>query len=157
MAQLGSTTVYGDLIVNGNIRSSAFSVKSPVVFDVATSSQTNATNKIVWNTIYVNKGSGYNSTTGRFTAPIKGVYMFYTAFIKVGPSTTITQVEIRKNGVASNGGRRKRLSEVGGFGDNGVGSWLIELDVGDYVEVWITAGGTYNTVEYDIFTGFLLN
>lgn len=157
MAELGSSKVLGNLIVTGNIIAHDIKPLAPIAFDVTTATQFSATNKIVFNTIYVNAGNCYNASTGRFTAPVKGTYVFHTATIKNSSNSTIVRLKIYKNGVATNGGREKRLAELTGYGENSIGTWVLNLEQNDYIEVWITEGTTYNTTDYLFFNGFLLS
>jgi len=51
-----------------------------------------------YNTIWVNRGSHFNSSTGRFTCPVAGVYRIYFRATGTGNSN----VRLRKNGVTVN-------------------------------------------------------
>lgn len=129
-------------------------------FDVAYSGTGYGTATVViFDTQYVNVGGYYSTSTGRFTAPIAGSYLFYTTHIKNGTAGTVTRRRFDKNGsiaVGGSSGRHLRLDEAGNYGDNGVTQAIIYLQIGDYITVNQFAGSSYGTVEYDIFGGFLI-
>jgi len=45
-----------------------------------------------------NVGSHWNSTTGRFTCPVAGTYMFYCSLMRNGNNGTVLENRIKKNG-----------------------------------------------------------
>jgi len=53
--------------------------------------------EFVFNTVVVNIGSGYNSSTGRFTAPVDGYYMFHYSFLSQASAATV-DTRLRVNG-----------------------------------------------------------
>ena len=65
------------------------------VFDVSTTA-TGISGDITFNTVYVNVGSNYSTSNGRFTAPVAGTYIFYTQFIKNGTNGTVRRKILKK-------------------------------------------------------------
>lgn len=61
---------------------------------------------IVANVVQYNVGNCYSSSTGRFTAPVAGLYNFTVGiyFTNSGTQTQLMQVGLRKNGSYLNGG-----------------------------------------------------
>ncbi|XP_067668731.1 multimerin-2-like [Haliotis asinina] len=57
--------------------------------DVPLPSPTRVTETVSFNNTIYNAGSGYNSTTGRFTAPVSGTYMFWTQLELGGKNTNM--------------------------------------------------------------------
>jgi len=126
-----------------------------VSFNVyASASLTGAQTPVVFNTVRHNKGSGYSTSTGRFTAPVDGTYFF-----------SVTNNMIQANGADAL--LRKNGSNIIGveYDPAGSGLWLgltvttiLELVAGDYID-YITGAGSSYTVEgtpWNNFVGYLL-
>ncbi|XP_036414279.1 complement C1q-like protein 4 [Colossoma macropomum] len=58
----------------------------------------NSNTKLVFDNIITNIGNAYNSITGAFTAPVRGVYQFDLHIQGKGSSSMSTAVEMLKNG-----------------------------------------------------------
>jgi hypothetical protein len=143
---------------NGIIISNSGHITTPnqPSFDVHTPS--NVTGVIVYasGNINLNRGSCYSATNGRFTAPVAGVYLFYTNYIKANLPTTTCRRRFNKNGSALYSGRHIRL---GGEGDNNY-DWgslqvVVSLAANDYINVDQHQGTSYGA-EYDSFGGYLI-
>jgi len=99
-----------------------------------------------------NYGSCYSTSTGRFTAAIKGVYCFkFSAFHNQSVSS-ISRPAIYKNG--------SHWMMVGHFlytSGNEVDS-IINLDIGDYVDIRSSTGPLYlySAVAHNQFCGHLV-
>lgn len=113
---------------------------------------------IILNTVQFDRTSSYNTSNGRYTAPINGCYQFFFGTIKsdngVTPDGYVSRFRMRKNG--TNFSTELRLSENGGYGDSASLVALVNLAKGDYVDVYITdAGGWYGST-YAHFGGYLI-
>jgi hypothetical protein len=104
----------------------------------------------IFNATYVNVGNHYSTSTGRFTAPIAGIYKF--TFDGLFDSITTHHIHIAKNGVQTDG------SEAFTSGDNQSlsKSMIFSLAAGDYVNVSIDNAGSRLHQRYGSFTGFLV-
>tara|TARA_R110002050_G_scaffold106978_1_gene217222 strand:- start:12173 stop:14176 length:2004 start_codon:yes stop_codon:yes gene_type:complete len=104
------------------------------------------------NYIWSNIGSCYNSTTGKFTAKIRGVYMFkYSGFINESYGST-SRPTLYKNGVV-------RISSGNVIAQNGNQVMaIIPLDIGDLVHLASSYGRlyVYSHYQYNQFSGSLI-
>ena len=128
----------------------------PLFDAVRNSGHMSANAYINFNTVKANNGGHYNSSNGRFTAPVAGYYFFSWTAIKNG-TNTVTRLYIHKNGSAAYGNRHLRLDSGQDYGDNGTMTAVIQLAENDYVQIYLGAGAIYGvTEEYSIFNGYLL-
>jgi hypothetical protein len=104
-------------------------------------------------TVYVNIGSHYNSTNGRFTAPIAGTYLFFGSQQYYGSgSTTYVELDFSVNGtiVATypSGG-------AGAYNNHfcQTGTIIVSLSVNDYVTIYASYGSRN---QQNNFGGYLI-
>ena len=112
-------------------------------------------NDIVFDVANLNIGNNYSTSTGRFTAPIKGVYFFQWSYLPVTNANASGSFYFKVNGTQS-------PSNSNGFYDVGNqteyrsnGSWnqVFILNVNDYVTCFADIA-TYQTNHS--FSGFLI-
>ena len=99
---------------------------------------------ILFDGVVVNQGSVYDSSNGRFTAPIAGIYEFSYSFLKdQASSANVTFVDVYKNGsqYTSAGGRLydENPTDYGNMSQ----SFLISLAANDYLTLQLVGGGIY--------------
>ncbi len=109
----------------------------------------------VFNVVYVNIGSNYSTTNGKFTAPVAGTYFFQTAFIK-NNNANVARRRFNKNGTALYSSRQMRMDSGQAYGDPGTLAVIVTLAVGDYIQVDQYAGESLGSVSYDYFHGYLI-
>ena len=111
------------------------------------------TGVVVWNTVIYNNGGHYDSSNGRFTAPIAGLYWFsckINAFDRI-------DFQIRVNGSEVERGQYNTDSDQVGWWSNQL-TTIAEMTAGQYVDVYVsnldqnTDPNTWLT-----FMGYLLN
>jgi len=125
-------------------------------FDVSYSSTGYTTlGTVLFNTVYTNVGGHYNTSNGRFTAPVSGSYIFYTSHIK-DTNNTVSRRRFDKNSSQASNGRHLRLDDGQLYGDNGVLQAIIYCNAGDFVTVNQFAGTSYGSDNYDYFGGYLI-
>jgi hypothetical protein len=116
-----------------------------------------AGNTVVWNVIYTNVGSYYNSSNGRFTAPVAGVYYF--AFSVMSDGDVGIDMALQKNGTTYQGCVPLQ-SAIGSTYNQLTGVCTITLAASDYVTIYNSAGTIYtsnsNGGRHTMFCGFLV-
>ena len=104
------------------------------------------------NFLWSNIGGCFNTSTGKFTAKIRGIYMFkFSAFVNQS-STTISRPTLYKNNVV-------RISSGNTIGQNGNQVFgIIPLDIGDLVHIASAYGRLYmySHYQYNQFSGSLV-
>ena len=111
---------------------------------------------LLFSSVGINTGSFYNSSTGRFTAPVAGAYYFsWSLLIDNNAGTgTVSYAQLYKNG-ASTSFTCYSQSPVGGYYTPMSQSCVLSLNANDYVYVH-GGGGNIHTGSESAFTGFLI-
>ena len=123
-------------LVRDSVNTSAFGSNSYADFD----------------TVILNRGNHYNTSNGRFTAPIAGTYLFLSLMLSNGSSRLFH--EIRKNGSRIEGTRTESGTGAGQYQSNTTQA-IVELAKGDWVAIHVGSGGAYGG-SYSNFSGYLL-
>jgi hypothetical protein len=126
------------------------------VFDVSTTATGGLTGVITYNTVYVNVGSHYSTSNGRFTAPVAGTYMFSTMFIRNANGNVARRRFIKNGSTSAIHNRHFRSDSVGSYGDNGALIVIVTLAANDYVQVDHYAGNSHGGTAYEQFSGYLI-
>ena len=115
---------------------------------------------VPWSAVISNRGSHYNSSTHRFTAPVAGYYQFnLSAFTVRTASTGDAYWDIRVNGSVQ---FRVYQAKTGNADAHAqcMGSMAFDLAVNDYVDVYFNLSpGSVNMEtgsSHNLFSGFLL-
>jgi hypothetical protein len=119
---------------------------------------------IIWSATALNRGSVYNTSNGRFTAPIAGLYQF---FASVRIEHTIGTVSYHRISFRHNGSyvqsSRSQLSHrtATGYYSHCANDQAIYLNVNDYVNVMFETGGgasSFSTAANNehVFYGYLI-
>ena len=113
---------------------------------------------IVFDNVFTNIGGHYNSTNGRFTAPVSGTYHFSSNILSYANYAIMVHLRV-------NGGTKIRMHQrlYSTPNSQGVdhqhtgGGWNYYLNAGDYVELYNTANyGVYGVSQYTHFSGHLI-
>lgn len=111
-----------------------------------TSGSYSGTTTIVFNDIWVNRGSCYNVSNGLFTAPIAGYYFFSCRLRSYSGELNPIWV---KNGTDQ--------AYFGTSSGSLAGTWIFNLAAGDTVSVRNTSGTIQGVADYhSVFNGYLL-
>ncbi len=121
--------------------------------------------EMVFDSAKINIGSHYNTSNGRFTAPVSGVYEFGFTSIASNTATTF-RYALHKNGSVESGRDELRLDNVNGptqYATNGEFCRYIQLSAGDYISIFrycdsgtVTAYGS-PSYAYTYFRGALVS
>lgn len=115
--------------------------------DVFTGPATTST-ALIFNHVFTNIGNAYNSKTGIFTAPVKGVYHF--SFTTFGYNSHTSGAILLKNGHYQVSTWESTGPDASDTTSNTV---ILELSVGETVNIALWNGGK---VHASVFSGFLV-
>ena len=97
-----------------------------------------AADPMIFNVILLNNENMYNTSTGRATAPIPGIYMFSLVGIKGNDASGVGRGQFRVNGADNNGSGAYYPQARGEAGYNYsqmVSIFYVNLSAGDYVSI----------------------
>jgi hypothetical protein len=133
--------IYGHLQVDGRISQSSFPIAS-----LSDSRDRNITNVVLnssnfYNKTWVNNGNHFNSSNGRFTCPIDGIYRIYFR-CTAGGGSTANNVRLQKNGSTVN-----ESYHGGNVGNHSTSSEaVVSCNANDYLQIQVArlycSGGT---------------
>jgi hypothetical protein len=113
---------------------------------------------IVFETVKFNTGSHYSNSTGRFTAPVAGKYLFYTQFLGEQSANTRTIAYLSLNGSQGSSDQTVEISATTKDYNSAQATTIMNLAAGDYVSV-ITSGTNHpyaGSSFQNIFCGHLV-
>jgi hypothetical protein len=103
-----------------------------------------------------NIGSCYNTSNGRFTAPVAGVYQFNFYTIVLGAYTDAA-ISLRKNGGNPSSGFNVHFTPTqAGSWSNVVYTTSLYLNAGDYVYMTTGTSTVYHGDDWSSFSGYLV-
>ena len=114
---------------------------------------------LVYDQVIHNTGGHYNSSNGRFTAPVSGAYMFSFGARFDFISATYTWIRLNKNSTtqADNGFPNCITQQTGTYFTIGA-SGCVYLNQGDYVSVsvYVSGDASWDFENASYFSGFLI-
>uniref|UniRef100_A0A4W6EJJ6 C1q domain-containing protein n=1 Tax=Lates calcarifer TaxID=8187 RepID=A0A4W6EJJ6_LATCA len=133
-------------LVNTKVAFSATIIESKDVFTGPKTATTSST--LIFNKVFTNVGNAYNSKTGVFTAPVKGVYHF--SFMTFGYNSYTSGGILVKNGHYQVSTWEFTGPDTSDTTSNTV---ILELNVRDCINIILWEGGKIHT---GVFSGFLI-
>ena len=109
----------------------------------------------VFNTAELNVGNHYNTSNGRFTAPITARYVFHFWSIYTGDANS-DYIQMYKNGARMYGGDVHFTNSIGSAWDSVHYSRVIQLSSGDYVYMRSGSAHTYHGNHWGGWSGYML-
>tara|TARA_B100000575_G_C23069074_1_gene615711 strand:+ start:528 stop:1067 length:540 start_codon:yes stop_codon:yes gene_type:complete len=173
MSTLITTNIQGVQNVKYDASTTAMTIDSsgrvlqpnlPCWFAERTSSYSSTTSfvEVVYNNAHINRGNGYNTSNGRFTVPISGIYQ--VSWNDIGDTVdTVYRSRLYVNGnTASISGSAKRferrMEQSGGqHSPSATQTVYIELTAGQYISIFEKRDSGTNTIYADadnVFTYF---
>ena len=126
--------------------------KQKVVFTAGVTSDSSTWNSgtLIFNSVILNVGNGYNPSTGVFTSPVAGTYVFYVTAVEYDKQ--FLRVDIALNSVS----KVRTYSYSDAAYKTGTNMVVLNLQKGDSVWVKHSSGTGYHThsVPLTTFTGF---
>ena len=109
----------------------------------------------IFNTAELNVGNHYNTSNGRFTAPITARYVFHFWSIYTGDAQS-DYVQMYKNGARMYGGDVHFTNSIGSQWDCVHYSRVIQLSASDYVYMRTGSAHTYHGNHWGGLSGYML-
>lgn len=95
-------------------------------------------------TVFINNGSYYSTSTGRFTAPVAGYYLVSASIEQSSTTSTSGSVTIMKNGAGQN-----QALAYGATYNTGSATAIVYCAVNDYITI-MSYGN--NGISYNVYT-----
>ena len=153
----------GSLDVSGNVNVSGTIKTGNCAFTAYASTNMESLNNqiVIWNSTLNNIGSCYSTSSGKFTAPTNGVYLFGYAF-RSSPTYNNVSMSLLGN-ISGLGSSIYYFTNVqvnyNGY-QHGCGSQMLQLSAGDTIWTYASGNATvagYASIYYnDTFWGALL-
>lgn len=153
-AKLADNSITSSKLANASI--SILKMTNPYRF-AAYRSTSQAAGIVIWNAEFFDTNNDFNTANGRYVAPVNGFYFFAAnASQSVTAAPQDPQLAIRKNGTQEFAHSHFVNMYNGASAGSSNASGLIQLNAGDYVDVYIWRSmdtrGTPNS-----FSGFLVS
>jgi hypothetical protein len=153
---------HGAMLGNIYISSGQYNTQknNPVFMAYRTSNYSSGTSAsaLVFNEEKIDIGGNYDTSNGRFTAPVDGLYEFAYASIASNVAT-VYRYDIRINGSIPYGGLRQELridqsNNSSQYGTNGEFCCYLNMTAGQYAQVYVHSDSAVGSVYGDSSYGY---
>ena len=152
---------------NGGVRKPNNPCFQAVVNSSSSASFPSSNTYLVFGSVDINVGNHYNSSTGIFTAPVAGNYLFHISAIAHNNSATVFRYFLYINNAKTGSGNDAHLrldrannGAASAYAPNGSYTYYKYMNINDTARVWFykdTASGTsYGGSDYMKFAGHLV-
>ncbi len=125
----------------------------PVYFAAYNTSGTTAGDTVVWDSLWISRGGGFDTSTGEFTTPLAGVYKFYYTLRQSGVTASSLWARVQLNGADINGDYGSIYLQTSR--DQAGSTVLLKLNAGDNISIKVY---NYNmSSSYNSFVGEYLS
>lgn len=107
----------------------------PAFHAVSTSVKTITGSAFIFDSAYFNIGGHYNTSNGRFTAPVSGIYFLEMSFLTSNTNTNNVDLRFFKNGVQTQIATTYHVNYTGGNHRKGHMIGMASLTANDYITV----------------------
>ena len=113
---------------------------------------------VIWSVVTYNVGSHYNATTGQFTAPVAGDYLFYFRMLFIDTAAGRVDLLLFKNNAAIAPGCRFAIQKPASTYHSLHGTIILALAANDIISVRPNpiGPGFYSDSNYNAFGGYFL-
>ena len=127
-------------------------------FTARSAQATTQGNDVIWDTVDYQVGTYYNSTNGRFTAPVAGYYYFHSHGLWANGDSGDRRMALYKNGVAAFPGMRFISNKAVNVWQTWLVDGVVYMAQGDWatVRVETSGAGLHTDNNYNQFSGYLL-
>ena len=155
-------TSHGGMVGNIYISDGEYNTKpnNPVFMAYRTSNYwvTGSATALVFNEEKIDVGNNYDTSNGRFTAPVTGLYEFAYASIASNVQT-VYRYDLRINGSIPYGGLRQELridqsNNSAQYGTNGEFCCYLNMTAGQYAQVYVHSDSAVSSVYGDSSYGY---
>ena len=115
---------------------------------------------ITYDSLTTNIGNGMDASTGKFTAPTSGLYMFTFSAVSAHTNTAEVTIYVYKNSTSIFLIDDEEDKKSGANERNIAYSWMFDLSMGDTVSLVMGSGGLHaegGNTDQAHFTGHLLH
>ena len=113
---------------------------------------------VIWSVVTYNVGSHYNATTGQFTAPVAGDYLFYFRMVFINAASGRVDLLFFKNNAAAVSGGRFAIQKPASTYHSLHGTIILALAANDIISVQPNpiGPGLYTDGNFNGFGGYFL-
>ncbi len=156
----GAVDIYHDNVIQATTTTAGLSLPTTPMFDAGRNAgYVTDDQNFIQDYARTNVGSHYNTSNGRFTAPVDGRYFIgFRIFTHDSGSVVQAEVTLKKN---SGSALIARAHKVGAYHTPVQAGLVLTLSANDYVYTYVGDSGTSSgwqgsAHEYNYFTGFLI-